>query len=88
MQEKKGIKMKNLNGECPKFNNCAIEHHLILDGNGSLPMIRFYEEEGSNCFPCRNHYEEEKAIRELIRIKWAKIDVPSQLEKNIKGIIE
>lgn len=76
-----------MNG-CPDEQECLKVLELILDNESTSEEEDSYFSHIQNCWPCFQHYNLEKAIRELIKTKIEKRDVPLDLEQRIRAEIE
>jgi len=80
--------MKPSDITCAHFSTCAPQHHQIVDGEADESAINYFKEIGSQCEPCRKHFEEVQSLKTLIVNKIPHVSAPKNLEKAIKGIID
>ena len=73
---------------CSDEQECLKVLELILDSESSSEEEVSYFNHIQNCWPCFQNYNLEKAIRELIKTKIEKRDVPLDLEQRIRAEIE
>lgn len=68
---------------CKDVSKCFELLESILDGeeNNSKEVLK---EKLAKCEPCFKHYHLEQAIREVLKTKCTKQQVPSELEFNIR----
>ncbi|MBC7486277.1 MAG: zf-HC2 domain-containing protein [Cytophagaceae bacterium] len=65
--------------------DCLSLLYSVLDGEATENEIKYLNEHVNGCSPCYQHYHIEKAVKELIKYKIAKKEVPSDLINCIKN---
>jgi anti-sigma factor (TIGR02949 family) len=65
--------------------DCLTVLHAVLDGEATEEEINYLNEHVTGCSPCYQHYHIEKAVKEVIKYKIAKKEVPSDLIHSIKN---
>jgi len=65
--------------------DCLSLLYTVLDGEATEDEIKYLNEHVTGCSPCYQHYHIEKAVKELVKYKIAKKEVPSDLINCIKN---
>jgi len=84
---KKNILTRYVTTECPERKKCLETLEMILDGELNDDEQADYRDHISQCWSCFQDYKLEKAIRDLIKIKMERKEVPQQLLTIIKDRI-
>ena len=74
--------------QCDDVSKCFQLLESILDGNETPDSQEVLKSKLAKCQPCFEHYHLEAAIKEVLRTKCTKHEVPSQLVENIRQKIE
>lgn len=69
----------NKTSKCIEEEKCLESLQLILDGEASKQQEDIFMKHVEDCIPCFNHYQIDKAVKELIQTKVQKKDVPDKL---------
>ncbi|WP_258103880.1 anti-sigma factor [Marinoscillum sp. MHG1-6] len=69
---------------CSEFQKCLTILHLMLDNEASEEEESYLHNHIEKCMVCFEQYQVEKQIRELLRTRMKKLEVPSDLANNIK----
>lgn len=77
-----------MKASCPEEQKCLHILEVILDDESTPDEERKYFEHIDKCWTCFQNYNLEKAIRELIKTKIEKKQVPEDLVQQIKLKIE
>ena len=72
---------------CSDFDKCIRILNLILDDEASSDQEDFFYSHIEKCMVCFSHYNVEKQIRELLKRKLQKKNVPEQLAIDIRNKI-
>lgn len=75
---------KGSNG-CCEFKKCLEILHLMLDNEASDEQESYMNAHIENCMFCFEQYEVEKQIRELLRTKLTRQEVPADLAQTIRS---
>lgn len=75
---------KGSNG-CAEFRNCLTILHLMLDNEATDEQEEYLNAHIENCMYCFEQYEVEKQIRELLKTKLSKQEVPADLAQTIRS---
>ncbi|MBD8490229.1 anti-sigma factor [Echinicola sp. CAU 1574] len=74
--------------KCGDVSKCFQLLESILDGEDKDASKDVLKEKLSKCQPCFEHFHLEQAIREVLKNKCTKQQVPSELAKSIRQKIE
>lgn len=80
-------KDKHLNN-CSDEGRCMESLQVILDGEASQSDEEDFMNHVEACMPCYNHYNMDKAVKELIQTKIVKVKMPEDLVKKLKFQLE
>ncbi|HZA26887.1 MAG TPA: zf-HC2 domain-containing protein [Actinomycetota bacterium] len=58
-----------------------------LDGELSVEDSRHFEDHVAACFPCHERQEFRRVLRQVVRIKLTRVDLPPGLAERIRGAI-
>lgn len=72
---------------CADFKKCLAILHTMLDNEASQEEENYLMSHLEKCIFCFEQYEVEKQIKQLIKSKIHKLDVPADLIKDIKNKI-
>lgn len=72
-------------GGCTEFSKCLEILYLILDNEANDEQEAYLCSHIENCMYCFEQYEVEKQIRELLRTKCVKQEVPADLAQTIRN---
>ncbi|MGK7395927.1 MAG: anti-sigma factor [Candidatus Cyclobacteriaceae bacterium M3_2C_046] len=75
---------KNVTKHCEESDHCNHLLQLILDGEATEEQENFFHEHVDKCVYCFNSFKVEKSIRDLIKSKIKKEEVPIDLVESIK----
>lgn len=84
---KRNILTRYVSTQCPERKKCLQTLEMILDGELDGEEQAAYHDHIDQCWSCFQDYKLEKAIRDLIKIKLEKKEVPNQLLDTIKNRI-
>jgi anti-sigma factor (TIGR02949 family) len=70
--------------QCPERNKCLDILNVVLDGEATEEQKIYLNDHIDACLPCLNDYNLEKEIKDLLKTKCGKIDVPEGLAEAIK----
>jgi anti-sigma factor (TIGR02949 family) len=59
----------------------------FLDGELSVEDSRHFEDHVAACFPCHQRQEFRRVLRQVVRIKLTRVDLPPGLAQRIRGAI-
>ena len=76
-----------MNG-CPEEQECLKDLEVILDNEATPEEEKMYFDHIEKCWPCFQNYNLETAIRELIKTKVERKQVPEDLVARIRIEIE
>ena len=85
---KKNIVSKYIMTSCPEEKRCLHVLEVILDDESTKEEEKKYFEHIEKCWTCYQNYNLEKEIRELIKTKIDKKNLPDGLVQQIKLEIE
>ena len=85
---KRNVISRYMMDSCSEEQKCLSVLEIILDNEASPEEEATYFGHIQKCWPCFQNYNLEKAIRELIKTKIEKRDVPLDLEQRIRSEIE
>ena len=85
---KKNIVSRYMMSGCPDEKRCLEVLEVILDNESTPEEEEKYFEHIQGCWTCFQNYNLEKAIRELIKKRVEKKQVPQDLVDRIKSEIE
>ncbi|MCH7411052.1 anti-sigma factor [Belliella sp. DSM 111904] len=74
--------------QCSDVSKCFQLLESILDGNDVPDSKEILKSKLAKCQPCFEHFHLEQAIKEVLRNKCTKHEVPSELVANIRQKIE
>ncbi len=74
--------------KCGDVSKCFQLLESILDGEENANSKEVLKEKLSKCQPCFEHYHLEQAIREVLKNKCTKQQVPNELATTIRQKIE
>ena len=84
----KNIVSRYMMNSCAEEENCLKVLEVILDNESTPEEEEKYFQHVEKCWTCYQNYNLEKAIRELIRTRVEKKQVPQELVDRIKSEIE
>lgn len=70
--------------KCVEEGKCLESLQLILDGEASVEEEDAFMDHLNVCMPCYNHYKLDRAVKELLQTRIAKVKIPEHLVDNIK----
>jgi anti-sigma factor (TIGR02949 family) len=73
---------------CSDVSKCFQLLESILDGEHIADSQEIIKEKMAKCQPCFEHYHLEQAIREVLKTKCTKHEVPEELVQRIRQKIE
>ena len=65
--------------------DCLSVLYSVLDGEANEEEIKSLNEHINGCSPCFQHYHIEKAVKEVVKYRIAKKEIPSDLIDCIKS---
>jgi len=66
-----------------KENNCNELLQLIVDGEATREQETYFKEHITECVFCLNNYRVEQGMKQAIKEKIARLDVPKGLQESI-----
>jgi anti-sigma factor (TIGR02949 family) len=63
---------------------CFTLLYPVIDGEANDEQIKYLHDHINDCAPCYKHYEIEKAVKEVVKHRIEKREVPSDLINSIK----
>ena len=84
---KRDLVSRYLKSECPEQKQCLKVLEEILDNEASDETKAKFNERIGNCWRCYRNYKLEKSIRDLVKYKMDKKEVPTNLLQDIKSKI-
>lgn len=81
------MEQKSANDGCREARKCIEILHLLLDNEASLDEEDYLRKHLESCLPCLKNYEVETQIRNILRTKLEKKEVPADLLNAIKSKI-
>lgn len=72
---------------CSQYENCHVILNLMLDNEATKEQEEFFLSHIEKCIVCFSHYNVEKQIRELIKTKVSRQQVPDVLAEQIRSKI-
>ena len=76
-----------LDCNCSDFDKCMRILNLVLDGEASAEEEEYFFSHIESCMICFAHFNVEKKIRELIKRKLNKKNIPIELVTDIRNKI-
>ena len=67
--------------------DCLCRLNTVLDGEATKEEMLYLQEHIDQCSPCYDHYNIEKAVKEVIKHKLEQRPVPANLIESIRGNI-
>ena len=73
---------------CPEEERCLELARLMLDDESTPADNKFVMNHIDGCYQCYDNYDVEKAIREVIKQKDSRSEIPSEVVQEIRRKIE
>lgn len=81
---KKNLISRYMMTDCPEKKKCLKILHLVLDDEATPEEEEYFTSHIDSCWSCFKDYKLEKAIKDLIKTKIKKKEVPEDLVQGIR----
>ncbi len=71
------------NGHCPECEKCLEVLHIVLDDEATEEQVAFVKAHVDSCSRCFDCYEVDKSLKESVRVKISKKQLPDGLIEEI-----
>ncbi|NJO03919.1 MAG: hypothetical protein HC880_21590 [Bacteroidia bacterium] len=82
---KSSILVESQESNCPECDKCLQVLQIVLDGEGSPEEATYVDHHIQSCPNCLDCYETDKALRETVKEKLTRKEVPYELIAFIKA---